>query len=246
MRPLWEIEVSPSYAVAYYPRLDGSCQSYHSWDQTVSLSAGATVLPILDVDCLMDFFKSRERRFGLQSVAARGRYLWLNDVAGDKVTLTTNLVLRYVPSGNFKDPSCPYHALLSGELGLGLGKEFAHLFHWRSRLYALAAAGMGNTRCGWYRLVGGGKMHFPMQRSVLALELETYNGFGSERKIDLNNFQGYGKLAHHSLDIQLMYSWEISVWGSMEVAAKYRVYASVFPEQLFQIMLSYRLPFSPF
>lgn len=247
LTPIAEFELRPAYSYSYYPSVEGARNppSYHSHDQMIDLNLGVNFWPNWDFQFQTDFAHTSKLNWGGRRVGLQLRYLLMDDVAGDPLSLTIGGQVFYVPSRNMRDVSSPYHSQGNFELGIGAGKEIDSTFDWRYRFWGFLGVGIANRGAPWLRpiLAAEGKFH---HHHILRLFTEGYFGFGNRDSVNIDNFNGYAKIAHHSIDLGLNYTYQFRIWGALGLQYAYRVYAHAFPRHASTFTLEYRFPFSIF
>lgn len=247
LTPLAEFQFRPSYTYRYYPSVNKGFDpsSYNSHDQFVDLNLGVTFLPDWDVQGQVDFSRTKRLDWGLIRTGAQMRYLCLNDVGGDPVSLALSLLGYYVPTRALADVSTPYHAEGNLELGAAVGKEFSKVYDWLYRVYGFLGVGGGNQGALYLRPLLSFEFQYE-NRHRLYLFSEGYFGFGKETSVNINHFKGYGNIGHQSVDIGIGYGYHFPVWGMLKIDYSFRVYAFAFPAKASTFTLSYHFPFSLF
>jgi len=243
--PLAEFQLRPSYTYRTYPNVNRAQNPSHysSDDHLLDLNLGVQVWENWDVQLEADFSDTRKLDFGTQLVGAQLRYLFLNDVAGDPISLSVGGQFFYVPTRNMRDPSSPYHAQGNAELGVAVGKEIAESYDWLFRFYGFLGVGMANRGSPWVRPLVSAAFNLKGCHQFRAFS-EGYFGFGYRHHVDITRLNGYGKIFHQSIDIGASYRYLFRIWGSIGVQYTYRLYAKAFPERVQQFLIEYRFPFS--
>ncbi len=240
-----EFQFTPGYTYRYYPDVEGGFNptTYSSNDQLISLELGVSFLPNWDAQVETIFADTHKLSWGTQSAAAQFRYLWLDDVAGDPVSLTTGLSVRYVPTRSLRDVSTPYHSQLNFELHAAVGKEIDQYAEWIYRFFLYLGLGQANRGSPYLKplLSVSGNI---ADRHRWEIFSEGYFGFGSKTQIDISRFDGYRDTKHHSVDLGAAYRYHFQIWGTLSFQYAYRVYAKAFPERAHTATVKYRLPFS--
>lgn len=242
---LWEFQFIPDFSYSYYPRVNHGVGHFSpSNDQLLSLGLGATVTESLATDLEIGFAHTPRER-GFQSGAVQGRLLWLDDIIGDPISLTTGLSFRGVMHHWLSDVSCPYHGEFNAELNTAIGKEWSQDAFWYLHLFGFGALGMANRGLPWARA----SLFFEVNqqdRQQWEFSAESYFGFGVRQEVFVNHFHGYGSIHHQCIDLGFAYSYLFDFWGKLSVGYKYRVFAHSFPEHMQTFILRYQLPFSLF
>ncbi|MCB1107392.1 MAG: hypothetical protein KDK76_04775 [Chlamydiia bacterium] len=247
LTPIAEFELRPTYSYRYYPSVDRGTNpsSYHSHDQLINLNLGVNFWPNWDFQFQTDFSHTRKLNWGGERVGAQLRYLLLDDVAGDPVSLTLGGTLFYVPTRNLRDVSSPYHSQGNLEVGASVGKEIDNVFNWVWRYWGFLGLGIANRGYPWIRpiIAAEGKFHL---HHVLKIFSEGYFGFGNQNRVDIDHFDGYASVRHHSIDIGMNYTYLFEIWGALGVQYAFRLYAHSFPQYASTFTIHYRFPFSLF
>jgi len=245
--PIAELQFRPSYSYRFYPSVDQAVNPSHysSHDHILDLNLGVSFLPHWDAQLELDFSNTRKVSWGAQRAGLQLRYLWLDDVAGDIVSLTTGLVYFYVPTRNMRDVSSPYHATSNFELGIAAGKEIDKIYDWIFRFYGFVGVGIANRGSPWVRPLLSFESKFKKKHKV-QLFSEGYFGLAHRQKVNINRFSGYGKIHHQSVDIGANYNYHFDIWGSITLQYSYRIFAKAFPRHASTFTLKYTLPFSVF
>ena len=244
---LAEFQLRPAYSYRYYPSIDRGFNpsSYHSHDHLIDLNLGLRFLPNWEAQMEIDFSHTHKLSWGTQMVGSQVRYLLLDDVAGDPVSLTLGAQIYYVPTRNMRDVSSPYHAQGNLELGAAIGKEIDHLYQWRYRFYGFLGVGTGNRGYPYVRPLLSAEMKYALHHKF-QLFAESYIGLGGRGEVNVDRFTGYAKIQHRNIDLGLNYTYLFTIWGALGVEYAYRVYAHAFPEHASTFKVEYRLPFSLF
>ena len=240
-----EFQLRSTYSYRYYPQMSQSQTSYHSNDHLIDLNLGLTFLPSWEAQLESDFSDIQKLSWGAERLGAQIRYLMLNDVAGDPVSLTIGGQLFYVPSRNLRDVSCPYHAEGNLELGVGMGKELGGVYHWLYRLHGFFGIGTGNRGSPWLHPSLSVEMKYGRPHKF-QLTADGSFGLGKQSLVFVDRFHGYAKIKHRSVDLSLGYSYHFKIWGSLEMQCVYRLYAYACPERVGMFTMSYHFPFSIF
>jgi hypothetical protein len=244
-----ELHFRPSYFISYYPSINGlvSPSSYHSLNQAASVNFGFTTLSQFDMQIEAEFIlKTKMLNPTLMSTGIQGRYLFLDDVQGDPLSVALGVNMRYVPDHVRRDPFCPYHSLVNFEMNAGLGKEFDHLEFWVYRIYAVPAIGIANQGAMWVKALASFELSSRDNKHDGALTLDSYFGFGNKHFINLDQFSGYYNIWHQNIDLSAMYRYHFDIWGAISVSLGYRPYALDYPAHQTYLLFKYDLPLSLF
>lgn len=239
-----EFNLRSAYSFCYYPSVSQG-RPYHSHDHRIDLNLGVQFWSNWDVELESGFLHSRRLNWGTERVGLQLRHLFLDDVAGDPISLSIGLQGFYVPTRSLRDVSVPFHAQGNLELGAAVGKEIDKTYNWLFRFWGFMGVGMANRGAPWIRSLLMAEMKFK-ENHVLKAFTESYIGFGHRHRVCANDFNGYGKIAHRSIDLGLNYTYLFRIWGSLSFEGAYRLYAHSFPKHAVSARLEYRLPFSLF
>ncbi|HUD01810.1 MAG TPA: hypothetical protein VMR37_05750 [Rhabdochlamydiaceae bacterium] len=244
---VWEFTFTPSYNYGRFNSVqNGHPQLKKPFNENLlTFDLEVSPSPNWDLDGDVEFAATTAQSMGFRSGALQARYLWLDDVIGDAVSLTTGLSARGVSSRSLRDISCPYHAHANFEANTSIGKEWDQGFDWRLRLYGFGALGMANIGYPWARafLMFEGNVRSTHRFGIFA---EGYFGFGNQERVNTHHFDGYADIRHQNIDAGLKYTYVFEIWGQLSFAYTRRLYAHSFPENVNFFTISYMLPFSLF
>lgn len=244
----FEVHFRPSYFASYYPSIEGSVNplSYNSWNQLLNVNMGMNTMAQFDTQIEVEFFNTKKINPTLLSVGAMGRYLLLDDVEGDPLSLSIGISARYVPDHALRDPFDPYHNIVNFESHIACGKEIDRLHFWVNRFYGIACVGIANVGAPWIKGIGGIEFSSKDNRDQSAVQIVSYFGFGEEQFVNVDAFYGYAKVWHQSVDLSAVYRHAFEIWGTLSLEIGYRVYAKNYPELQVYALFKYDLPFSLF
>lgn len=244
---VWEFTFTPSYTYSRYPAVQNGVPHKQETSNDHVLTFDFTVPPSPEwqFDTELEFADTPRQSMGLRSGAFQVRYLWLDDVLGDPLSLTTGGVIRGVSGHSVKDVSCPYHSYLNFELNAAAGREWDSGFAWRFRTFGGTSVGMSTRGYPWLCafLMAEGQMK---EAHRLGIFLDGYMGFGHHKRVFINHFKGYASIEHRNIDAGVKYTYVFEIWGQLSLAYTRRLYAKSFPEKVNFFTISYMLPFSWF
>lgn len=199
--------------------------------------------PEWSVDTDLQFAEStQEHPFNFRTAAIQGRYLWLDDIVGDPISLTTGASIRATGSSALRDVSCPSHGNVDFEINCSLGKEFDASDDWRFRLWGYAALGHANRGSPWARAIVSAEGNYD-DLHKWAVYLDGMNGYGRHTHVYIDHFYGYARIRQKSIDLGLRYGYAIGVYGTLRFEYIRRVLAKSCPENVNTLVVSYLLPF---
>lgn len=175
----------------------------------------------------------------IDNLKATLRYVWLDDIAGDPISLTSGLSFTqsFVPS--LHDISSFHHGRREFELFLSLGKEKACGEVWVRRWWTVLGCGIAERGSPWLRLNAAYDVR-ASERQEWRLFCNTLWGLG-EHRLHVHHFDGYGSIEHRSIDLGVRFTYLIDYFGSLSFQYSNRVYARNFPARtsVFMVELLY-------
>lgn len=184
----------------------------------------------------------RNRLFDLEGAVAAGRWLLMNDIIGDPVSLTTGVALAYSPNKASKNSSLLRHAPFEAELHFAVGREVTSRATWSSRWWGFGActfSSKGNPRAEGFLTW---EKNF-QDKHRLGFFGDYLYGLGSRKLSSIEQFDGYRSLGYRTFKGGIAYTYVMDVWG--EVTAKYSrsFYEKYMPEDRERLSLQLFLPF---
>lgn len=242
---IYEFHFLGGYAYSRFHKVEGAIDQLQD-PFNVNLLFGEldfSFSPEWSVDADVEFADTTEQSFGFRSFAIQARYLWLDDIIGDWISLVSGLSARVTSPDSLRDVSCPSHGNVDVELSISLGKEFDSFRFWRYRLWGFGVLGMSNRGSPWLRggLFFEGNLDDTHKWALYALGS---HGYGRRTFVDIANFHGYGKIRQKSIDLGIRYGYRMGIWGTIRFDYIRRVKASLCPKNVNNFVVSYLLPFS--
>jgi hypothetical protein len=202
-----------------------------------------SVSPHWSLDTDIQFADTTQMSFNFRTVAFQARYLWLDDIVGDAVSLATGANVRVVSTDSLKDVSCPYYGNADFEANIAMGKEFDVSDECRFRVWGFGAVGHANRGSPWVKAI------FSLETNIedlhkLAFYAEGSSSYGSQTRVNIDHFHGYAKIRQKSIDLGIRYGYRIGVWGTMRFEYVRRVLAKSCPQNVNSFVVSFLLPFS--
>lgn len=199
--------------------------------------------PEWSIDTDLQVADTTQEPFNFRSVALQARYLWLDDIVGDRISLATGASGRFTNTASLHDVSCPSHANADFEVNFALGKEFdvSDTLAWR--LWGFGAAGHANRGSPWVRAIAAIETNYD-DLHKFALYAEGINGYGRHTHVLINHFNGYAKIRQKSIDVAVRYGYRMGVWGTLRFEYIRRVLAKSCPQNVNSFVIGYMLPFS--
>lgn len=181
--------------------------------------------------------------FNFRTAALQGRYLWLDDIVGDPISLATGVSIRATGSPALRDVSCPSHGNVDFECNVSLGKELDASENWRFRLWGYGAVGHANRGSPWVHAIAAFEMNYD-DTHKWAFYADGMNGYGRYATVNTEHFYGYAKIRQKSIDVAARYGYRMGVWGTLRLEYQRRVLAKSCPANVNSFIVSYLLPFS--
>jgi hypothetical protein len=244
---VYECEFFTDFVYSQYRKIDHALvqPSYAYNNYVTELDLGMAVSENIDLQWEINLARTPHQTYGFRSSALQGRYLLWDDIAGDPVSITLGVNTRAVTGRAVKDVSSPYASYWNGEATVSVGKEFTKDADWKTRGYLFASIGIANHGSLWDRYKAAFEARILDSHAVQVFGVG-YFGYGHDKTVDINAFQGWGKIWHGSLDIGAKYSYFFDLWGTLSLSYACRVLAYSYPEREQTIQFSYTLPFSFF
>jgi hypothetical protein len=199
--------------------------------------------PEWSVDADVQFADTTQQSFNFRTAALQGRYLWLDDIIGDKVSLSTGGNVRFTPTYALHDISCPSRTNVDFELNFSIGKELEVKECILFRVWGFGAVGQGIFGAPWVRATVALETNID-DKHKFALYGMGDNGYGRHSRVLTNDFHGYGKIRTKSIDVGLRYGYQVGVWGTVRIEYARRFLSKAAPAHVNSWIISYLLPFS--
>lgn len=232
-----EIELRGSALLQYFRSIATPVKParYHSFGQFYTLSS-ATSFDRIGAELELILAKTPARSFGFDNFRFTGRYIALDDVIGDPVSLTIGATLTGAGKRAVYDISSFHHGIFEIEAHAALGREVPCERFWVSRWWGLFGCGTAIDGRPWLR------GNLTLERNfwdIHALQAFVHTLWGlGKYNINLKKpFPGYGLINHRSVDLGLRYSA-----GVFSVEGVRRVYAWNFPKNATLLMLRITYP----
>lgn len=240
-----EFHFTGSYSYSWFHKVqNGKPQLKHPFHANVFyLGLDFSPTPEWSGDVDVQFADTSQEKFNFRTAALQARYLWLDDIVGEPVSLTTGASFRFTNGVSLRDISCPSHANCDGEINLAMGKEFDFTDCFAMRLWGFGALGQANRGSPWVRGIVAIETNYDCQHKLAVLALMSH-GFGRHVRVLVDDFHGYAKIREKSIDLLFRYGYGLGVWGTMRFEYQYRVLAKSCPANVNTVILSYLVPFS--
>jgi hypothetical protein len=242
---VYEFHFLGSYAYSWFHSVQGSSPPYNQFFQSHLIYTGLdfSPSPVWSIDMDLQFADTTKVSFNFRTAAIQARYLWLDDIVGDPISLTTGASIRTTATSSLKDVSCPSHGNVDFEGNFSLGKEFDPSDCWRFRVWAFGAVGHANRGSPWVRATVALETNINDVHKW-AFFVDGINGYGGHTHINVDHFFGYAKVREKAIDLRLRYGCRTGVWGTVRLEYMRRVLAKCAPQRTNTLIVSYLLPFS--
>ncbi|MBA3722161.1 MAG: hypothetical protein H0W88_07160 [Parachlamydiaceae bacterium] len=238
-----EFEWRNSLLYQTYQSVESSSKlvDHSSDDLFFTTNLSNAVDPDFSVEVELTAAKTRKQKGNVDNFRLAGRYVWLDDVAGDPITLTTGLCLTQAFLNSLNDISSFHHGRSEAEFFISVGKETALCDMWQRRWWVVCGCGLAERGSAWIR----GDVNYEyrlLKNHELRLFLNSLWGFG-HKQLHFHHFHGYGSINHQSVDLGFGYTYVIDFVGSINAAYSYRVFEHNFPAQAQCVLLNFLYPF---
>lgn len=217
--------------------------AYNNYATDIAFSFTAS--PSLELEWELEMARTPYQLYGFRSSALGAKYRMLDDIDGDPISLILGFNMRAVAGRSVRDVSSPYASFMNYEAICSIGKEFTKDKEWTTRGYAIGTLGIANHGSFWDRAYIAFESRF-LDSQIFKLFTCGYFGYGLNNVVDIDHFNGWGKIHHSSLDVGIGYRYCFTLWGDLGLSCAYRVLAKSYPKHAKTVELSYRLPFSLF
>lgn len=242
---VYEFHFLGSYAYQFFDRVQNGVPQLDSLfrSNVLSLALDFSPSPEWSIDGDLQFADTTKESPNFRSTAVQARYLWKDDIVGDKVSLATGWNARFTNTASLRDISCMYHSNLDFEVNVSVGKELEASDNFRFRTWGFGAIGHGIRGSPWVRAILALEGNYDDQHKF-ALYAEGMNGYGRHTHVYIDDFFGYAKIRQKSIDVGLRYGCKLGVWGTLRVEYSRRLLAKSCPQIANTVIVSYLLPFS--
>lgn len=228
-----------------YPSVSvGNHRKKHSSDDLFLTTSLSTSVMEYGIELEATQASTHRQSGGIDNLRGTLRYVWLDDVAGDPISLATgfSFIQSFVPS--LKDVSSFHHGRSETELFVSLGKETPSSEIWMRRWWTVMGAGIAERGSPWLRFNLGYDFRSSSSSNHHEWRLFCHTLWGlGERKLNVNHFSGYGAIEHQSVDLGLRYTFLIDYFGSISFQYSNRIYARNFPSQTSVFLLEWLYTF---
>lgn len=244
---LFEFQFKGAYTYQYYSRIKLEEGDFHKrvHNQLVGLDLGMTVLPNAALGIDIAAQKRTAHAMTFDHVGVRGQYLLLDDIVGDPVSMTFNLMLTSNDRKALPAMGLMHHGRFEALAGFSIGREWAIGRTFTHRLWANLGLG-GASHASLYTMDSlSWQINF-IDRLRFGLKGLFDAGYGTKKLQSIEGFDGYRHLRYRTADLvaNLKYRW--GIWGDLSLQVGRRLWAESAPQNNFFFTITYHLPFSAF
>ncbi|MFA6916653.1 MAG: hypothetical protein WC222_09670 [Parachlamydiales bacterium] len=233
--PVLELDTYFEYLHQHYQRLDADTDCRNHGETSHFFTFGADISPWMPWNAQAEFSladTTEQRSFYAKDFQLMGRYLLLDDVIGDPVSLSAGVTYMQFSKPAREDVGVFAHGAMAGEAHLAVGKEFAPNQFWLARGWALGGIGVGDRGAPWLRADAAFETNYCDFWSN-AFVINSQWGLGHSLLCP-EDFSGYGKLRYQFVDM----GWKSEsrfFTSTFKVGVLYRVYARNCPKNNLQL-----------
>lgn len=223
--------------------IEGTKSHYLHCEETV-LSLEFMPLEALSTELELDFAKTQSHSYGFESVRAGARYLFLNDLREDPISLAVGATCALSTPARVKDLSSSMHGVFEADARIALGREFGYTDSSYSQIWLLGLVGAASTGSPWV----GGELHFDrvfFDKHLFDLSFRIEKGLSQKPLRKLHRFHSWSRINYEYEDIALKYSYKEVALGSFYIQCSTRLHARYCPKNSWSIELGFLIPFSP-
>jgi hypothetical protein len=207
------------------------------------LSIMATPLPDWSGELEASFNKSQKYSYALDAIKVSVRKQWFNDIAGDRVSLTTGVVLASPYSKHLHDLSSDNHGNLEGEFNVGIGKEFLIEDTSYNRAWTVVYVGHALEGSPWL----GASFHVERilaDTHFFQLFLNAEKGYGHKKLTKHTDFKSWSRMDYQYEDIGFRYTYQMEGYGNIYGLISKRIHARFCPKNTTAVEIGLIIPFS--
>jgi hypothetical protein len=242
---IYEIETRNGVAYQGYKKIDGLSGGASGDFDDFFMRSSVLISPVdrWSVEVELSLANTRQRGAGLESFLVTGRYLLLEDLFGDTVSLAVGVTAQFSPSTSVRDWSSYQSGRFESEGHISLGKEFSENGTWNWRVWTMLALGYAFEGNPFMRYEGVCAINVFDEQEV-QLFLRGRLGFGTQPlNTSVVPFAGYGSVAYSLGDLGLRVGHSFGESGVLSVELARRMWAHHTPKQTTYIGVDYLYSF---
>lgn len=220
----------------------GHKRSYRSCDHFITNNVMGILEPY-SIELETQLADTRKRHLDWDHISLTGRYLLLDDDIGDPISLSTGLTFSRAWREAVNDIGSFHHGRNEAIFHVAIGKQEIVGAGWISRKWAVLGIGTADRWTPWLIANAAYEWNFwyPHRWGIY---LNSLWGMG-KRRLNIEDFGGYGPIAHRSVDLSIRYTFECDYMGCFYLDYSYRIYAHNFPNHASRVSINYIYPFGP-
>ncbi len=240
----FEFEVRSGVGYSSYNKIDSLQGAVGPGSDNYQAYASLAISPLdrWSAEVELHFIDTSIRGAGIESGRLTGRYLWLDDLSGDVVSLATGVTLIGSADASTHDPSTFQVDNFEMEAHVAVGREGSNGPSWNWRVWQVLAVGYAFSDCPWLRSDTAFAVNFDDQQEA-RLFLRGLLGLGGDPYDSTKVFRGYGCIDHHSVDLGLRASHLFEGVGTLSVEITRRLIAENYPKQATALVIEFFYPF---
>lgn len=242
---IYQFTFSSKYSYFYFSKVDSAIEQPKKTNHNnlVCFSLDFPFSSKASVDADLIFVDTPRQTFSFNSFAMQFRYLVLDDITKNVISLIIFEDMKIASNKSVKDISTYDMGRFEMEAGFSLGKEFDQMEFWLFRGWFNFLAGIANKGSPWIKGILSFDLNNKDKYSLFTF-LEATHSYGRKVSINIKNFKGYGEYREKSLSFGTKFSYKLNVWGNLAFEYKRKFYAKRGPEKVNYFTLTYELPFS--
>lgn len=172
-----------------------------------------------------------------------GRYQCFDEQEGSPFSVVVGFTFIQALSRAVHDISSFHHGHFEGEFTLSIGKKYGFLEtdSYQQRWWNVIGVGNSDIGSAWLRDYFAWEYNYADVHQFRGF-INAQLGTGKDN-LDPCCFNGYGHIAHRSVDVGIRYGYSFNCWGTLSLQYARRVYAYNFPANANLVLLEYYLPF---
>lgn len=213
------------------------------YSDMTTMKLSAVPMEQLSVALELDFTKTKSHHFGFDAFKASARYDWLDDVAGDAISLTTGIATSFSTASRIADLSSQNHGVAELEVNSAVGKEFGYSDSGFYRVWAAGFAGIANQGSPW---IG---MECRLEKVIrdshfIALFLQAEKGLSPGKLSKETCFRRWASIGYEFEEVGVRYSFKKYALGTAYTQVTKRVHARFCPDNSWSFQIGVNIPFS--
>jgi hypothetical protein len=239
------IEVRPSYTFFYYPHVDqgGDTITHESYNHLGALSISGQTDCTWFAEAEIHTAGNEIRGWSVEDYTFTGRYKFLNDCAGDPISMTVGVTVAKVETAGRKDFSTFHAGQMEYELHTSFGKEWICRQYWTSRAWGYLGGGIANRGSPWIRgILGYDLNHWNCYH--YGIFAQGLFGFGQHDLCLQEPFRGYGAIKYRSIDISAYFTKVFGNYAELTLEYTLRPWAYNFPTHAHAVTVRFMWPYN--